>query len=300
MADRMRKRLVWDIRKDLITLPSAELFHIAKVIGPVQGKNSSELDLEDSEGCFEYINAFMSSEALLETEDQGMSELLSLQETVTAAKQVCTTACTTDVDPNTHVTHVSPPLTTNEQTLTTNSTYLTPPHAATDLGGVKGAGPRTNTDLSKMLAEYEALSRKIQQYMTTPTQHTEVAQPGAQSSAILPPPLHQTEQSQRAAHSSTFPMLGLPCIQPREFKIHGGQIGDHSSDISYNNVCRQMDAGLRENFSDTDIIRGVLRIIKPGIFKDMLINKDDMTVDELKGSYSHTWEIEAAQNYFKN
>lgn len=65
--------------------------------------------------------------------------------------------------------------------------------------------------------------------------------------------------------------------------MHGGQIGDHSSDITYNNVCRQMDAGLRENFSDTDIVRGVLRIIKPGIFKDMLINKDDMTVNELKG-----------------
>ncbi|KAK3575251.1 hypothetical protein QTP86_023456, partial [Hemibagrus guttatus] len=40
------------------------------VIGPVQGKDSSELDLENSEGCFEYISAFMSSESLLETENQ--------------------------------------------------------------------------------------------------------------------------------------------------------------------------------------------------------------------------------------
>ncbi len=44
-----------------------------------------------------------------------------------------------------------------------------------------------------------------------------------------------------------------------------------------------MDAGLRENFSDTDIVKGVLRIIKPGIFKDMLIKKYDMMVNELKG-----------------
>ncbi len=87
LADRTRKRLVWDIRKDLITLPADELFHIAKAIGPVQGKDSSELDLEDSEGCFEYINAFMSSESLLETEDQGMSGLLSLQETVKSANR---------------------------------------------------------------------------------------------------------------------------------------------------------------------------------------------------------------------
>ncbi|KAL0192074.1 hypothetical protein M9458_010370, partial [Cirrhinus mrigala] len=281
MADRTRKRLVWDIRKDLITLPSDELFHIAKVIGPVQGKDSSELDLEDSGGCFEYINAFMSSESLLEIEDQGMSRLLSLQATVKSAKQFCNTECTSDVDTNTHLAHVSHPPTTDEQPLTTNGTYLTP-QAATDLGGVKGAEPRTNTDLIKMLAEYEALSKKIQQYMTTPTQHTDMAQSGAQGNPIPPPPLHRTERPQLTAHS-TFPMVGLPCIQPREFKIHGGQIGDHSSDIAYNNVCRQMDAGLRENFSETDIIRGVLRIIKPGIFKEMLINKDDMTVDELKG-----------------
>lgn len=44
-----------------------------------------------------------------------------------------------------------------------------------------------------------------------------------------------------------------------------------------------MDAGLRENFYDTDIVRGVIRIIEHGIFKDMAINKDDMMVNELKG-----------------
>ncbi len=168
MAARTRKRLVWDIRKNLITLPSDELFHIAKAIGPVQGKDSSELDLEDSEGCFEYIDAFMSSESLLDMEDQGMSRLLSLQETVKSAKQICTDICTSNVDTNTHLTHVSHPLTTDEQTLTTNDTYLTPPHASTDLRGVKGAEPRISTDINKMLAEYETLSRKIHQYMTTP------------------------------------------------------------------------------------------------------------------------------------
>lgn len=157
MADCTRKRLVGDIQRDLITLPSDELFHIAKVIEAVQGKDSSELDLEDSEGCFKYICAFMSSESLFETEDQGMSILLSLQETVKTAKQICITVCTSDVDTNTHPTHVSPP-TTDEQTLTTNGTYLT---------------------------------------------------------------------------------------QPCEFKVPGGQIGDHSSDITYNNVCRQIDSGLK-------------------------------------------------------
>lgn len=35
---------------------------------------------------------------------------------------------------------------------------------------------------------------------------------------------------------------------------------------------------VREGFPDTEIVRGVLRIIKSGAFKDMLINKYDLTV----------------------
>lgn len=35
-------------------------------------------------------------------------------------------------------------------------------------------------------------------------------------------------------------------------------------------------------------MRGVLRIIKPRDFKDMLVNKEDMTVAELKGFLSRT------------
>lgn len=44
-----------------------------------------------------------------------------------------------------------------------------------------------------------------------------------------------------------------------------------------------MEEGLKENFGDVEVVRGVLRIIKPGDFKDMLMNKEDTTVAELKG-----------------
>lgn len=44
-----------------------------------------------------------------------------------------------------------------------------------------------------------------------------------------------------------------------------------------------MDEVTREGFADTEIVRGVLRIIKPSTFRDMLINKDDLTVTETKG-----------------
>lgn len=65
--------------------------------------------------------------------------------------------------------------------------------------------------------------------------------------------------------------------------MQGGQVGDTSSDISYNNICKQMDDGFREGFSESEITRGVLKMIRPGIFRNMSINIDDITISELKG-----------------
>lgn len=67
----------------------------------------------------------------------------------------------------------------------------------------------------------------------------------------------------------------------REFTIHSGQISDSDSDVSYSSLCRQIDEGLSENFTEAEVIRTVLKIIRPGTFKDMLMTKD-LTVAELK------------------
>lgn len=68
----------------------------------------------------------------------------------------------------------------------------------------------------------------------------------------------------------------------REFKIYGGQISDSNSDLSFNSICKQIDEGIAENFAESEIIRTVLKVIKSGTFKEMLITKDSITVAELK------------------
>lgn len=75
-----------------------ELFRSAKSIGHIPGHDTSEVDLEDSESCFKYIDAYMSVE-------QGMRELLSLKETVMSAKQIHTVVCRSEIDTNTYNTH---------------------------------------------------------------------------------------------------------------------------------------------------------------------------------------------------
>ena len=64
MAADKRKSLVWEIRKSLFTLSAEELFHIAKAIGPVPERDSAEISATDLEGCFDYVNSFMSRKSL--------------------------------------------------------------------------------------------------------------------------------------------------------------------------------------------------------------------------------------------
>lgn len=91
------------------------------------------------------------------------------------------------------------------------------------------------------------------------------------------------EPASQSARKGMVSLRELSYLPRREFKVQGGQVGDQSSDISYNNVCKQIDDGIREGFPGAEIVRGVLKIIRPGIFKEMLINKDDLMVAELKG-----------------
>ena len=178
-------------------------------------------------------------------------------------------------------------------------------------------------DIQKMLESYEDLSKKLRQFMSVPTSQPTLAHsspsnnntpsltiptshpplqpapvqhiPQNNSPSVHMPTTHPTSQptplqlppknpdTPHHTHEKMVSLKELSYLHRREFKVQGGQIGDHSSDISYTSVCRQMDEGLKENFGDPEIVRGVLRIIKPGNFKDMLMNKEDMTVAELKG-----------------
>lgn len=68
----------------------------------------------------------------------------------------------------------------------------------------------------------------------------------------------------------------------REFKIQGGQISDSDSELSYHHICRQIDEGMAQRFTESEVTRAVLRIIKPGTFKNMLLAKDILSVTVLK------------------
>ncbi|XP_031725978.1 uncharacterized protein LOC116395901 [Anarrhichthys ocellatus] len=273
----------------------------------VQSQTRTSLPEEgDLEGCFEHISSFMNSQRLLELEDNGMVDLLMLKDTVDNVVK-CQDGVVFDItvndDANVHdtVTNDQPTDTTHAPTNSARSTHFsdtdnttavntnqTVPVVENTSGAMASSvGPTPNSELQKMLQSNEELSKKLMQCITTPTTQSVSSQPSVtQSAAQNRETLYSSDQykpSTLQPREKVISIRELSYLQRREFKIQGGQIGDHNSDITYSNVCKQIDEGIQEDFSDSEIVRAVLRIIKPGNFKDMLMNKDDVTVAELKG-----------------
>lgn len=294
MAEVERKSLVWSIKKCLLNLPANKLFQIAMSLVRVPGMGDLcplHPDIEDEESCFNYIDQYMHSEHLLELEDAGMAYLLDLKDAVNkmsdpemhvldAVPRDSLWKSLVDVDANENLPHNVPAI-DSEQDVPVVATYTT----KDDTIGDKQTG-----ELQKMFSIYEELSKQVKRL----SQSVHQAPPRIQST---PPdgdafdPKALSEQATSVAPDKMISLRELSYLHRREFKIQGGQIGDQGSDISYNSVCRQIDEGLKKQFSDVEIVRAVLRVIKPGHFKDMLMNKDDLTVKELKGFlHSHLGE----------
>ncbi|KAG9265736.1 hypothetical protein AMEX_G20206 [Astyanax mexicanus] len=213
MEDCERKSLVWTIKKSLLTLTAEELFQLAKEVGPVPGKDSSMLEVVDEEGCFEYIQAYMRSETLLESEDTGMAQLLELNDVINAIIQdryvqskpcvkenldvhhrtsssqhnVSVLAGQDNVDDNSLIS--SPILGTQTDTVndsnSTSVTFQVPPDTTR-------AKTTSDTDIQKMLSSYAELSQKVLQYMSNPS---------PPPTCPSPSPSHPASQPYNTPHS---------------------------------------------------------------------------------------------------
>lgn len=264
MADPERKELVWTIRKDLHRLTANELYQLAENIGQVPDRNLYELDKNNEESCLEYVYGHVCSKALLDQEDQGVAQLLFLKDLIH------------DLIANREK---SPEIIQPTKEIEGLNENQQMPSLPIDLAG-DATEISHGVELQQMLASYEELGRKLEQYKTTTATLTTVRPTTRECTSRDSSPSNEHYQHTRS--ENTVYAKEVPFLQRREFKIHGGQIGDTTSDISFNNLCKQIGEGVKEHYSESEIIRSVFRIIKPGNFKDMLINKDDMTLTELK------------------
>jgi hypothetical protein len=254
MASGERKATVWEIKKRLHQLTHDKLIDLLDHLELTADTGKCRLDVTDEECCFEYIVDYMTSESLLELEDGGFSQLLLLKDNVDAIIQK-----------------------RNVKTVLHDTELLTPQQPLTQL--TLTTDTQTQQEYHQMVDCYEELGRKLAQYKIN-ANPSKSDYPKICNSL----PVSVAEQPNGGKGESMISLRDLQLLpfQPREFRIQGGQIGDSTSDISYTSLTKQIDEGLAANHSENDIIRGVLRVIKPGNFKDMLVNKDGLTIPELK------------------
>lgn len=106
----------------------------------------SEQDAADQEGCFKYINAFMFSTQLLESEDKGLTSCWFCK-TLKSIEQVRTIAAPVyqcnDVEANANVDALIIPTTqtsiATDHITTTDTAYLTSPTVVADTGEIRVA-----------------------------------------------------------------------------------------------------------------------------------------------------------------
>lgn len=122
------------------------------------------------------------------------------------------------------------------------------------------------------MSNYEELCKKGKHGSVPLTLHkTNMQSSASDFNQSYNPPARHTTHLHTNKHSTQFTeslitLKDLPPPQKKEFKVHGGQIGDNTSD----------------KHTEAEIIQAVFPVMKPGNFKDMLSIKDDKTVAELK------------------
>lgn len=307
MADNERKSLTWTIKKKLFNLSSDELLQLAKVIS--QEPTQAKLVNQDEESCIDYLCSYMESTEFGESDDQGISELRVMLDVIVEmvakrAKSDLTTGARADVD----VTVVSDVSDANVSLQLAEGvptdTHATDTHSDTAPLDLAAQTDALALHISKLMSSYDDLCKKVKQSGASANPHTSTTTLPSASHQFTHHSPHTTTDTQRihqslsphsmtSSHShhdqppshhtgSMIALKDLPFLQKKEFKIHGGQIGDNASEITYSNISKQIDQGLREMHTEDEIMRAVFRIIKPGNFKDMLSSKDDITITELK------------------
>lgn len=265
-----RRMLIVKIQKQLSDFSLSQLQAVASSIDDGQQTENVE-DLSEPE-LYDMIVEYIRSDNLRAMEDEGMSQLLHLEDLLTdLLHNPDARAPTTDDS----VSHQMEKSLTQQPEDTSPTTLLDRQSTATTTArDIVVQPPTAHGDL----------------FTSFSTEDRDTHAPANDLTTSLPAKSILTGTGGvpkgRMSSSSTDQVVRLTDVAAllprREFKLHGGQISDVGSDMSYSSLCKQIDEGLQEGFSEPEVMRTVLKITKPGTFRDMLTSKDDLTVDGLK------------------
>lgn len=268
-----RRMLIFQIIKQLPALSSSQLQSVASSIK--DGGESTEA-LSEPE-LYDFIIDYTRSEELKAMEDEGMAQLLSLQDLL---QELITDARSGEVGIST---------VRMDSTLTSTDNVL---HSSTS-----DTHTHTSVDIHNQSSPMDSHTHPSSTHMRLPSMDTHTytspmdrdnhapitTERPAQSNLTDTRGVHHRTSLSSTVTDQVLRLSDVTALLPRrECKIHGCQISDTGSDISFNGLCKQIDAAVQEGFSEAEIIRAVLKITKPGTFREMLTNHDDLTLNGLK------------------
>lgn len=261
ITDNERKKLIWTVKRGLFCLSADELFQLATDIPQIPGQDPAKLNKHDEEGCIDYSCSYMDSTDLLELEDEGILQLLFLKDMIVEMihnRNQGEFPTEGGADVTVSDANVSSPLPSNVVHINTHVTGTHTETATTDLTSQTNA---FESQLSKLISSYDEWCQKIKQgsaSLTPPmtdTHPTDNDCNQAHSPHIMQSPCSNADQHSTNTTESMITLKDLPLLQRKEFKIHGGQIGDNTSDISYSNISKQIEQGLKEKHTEGEITR---------------------------------------------
>lgn len=259
-----RRMLVFKIQKRLLALSMSQLQTVASAIDDGSGKDTESLAALSEPELFDLIVDFLKSEKLRGMEDEGMSQILHLDDML---GQLQNAPDGEDVAGG-------------------------PDHGRVHQGGVSEAAPLQAEDTGtrqRSISSTETMDSHLQyppgesDIQPQPTTNRDTIAPARTITNSVGGALSGRASLSSSVGEQVVKFTDVAALFPRrEFKIYGGQISDIGSEVSYSSLCKQMDQGILEGFSESEVIRTVLKITKPGTFREMLTSKDDLTVIELK------------------
>lgn len=279
-----RRLLIVKIQKRLCDLSVSQLRTV--VTSVEDGSMTRNLDGLSEAELYDLIVEYIRGEKLRALEDEGMAQLLLLDDIVSDL-------LSTDVGGAGD--HLAVPLEMedipNQQQECPTSPHTDPTHPDRHLAmpadhiPTPPLHPNTDSHTQPILPRDRDISTFPSSMLTdpnTPTKNFNIpasASPAPSVAGVSPGRVSRPSRG----YDQVLSLSDVAALFPRrEFKLHGGQISDLGSDMSYSSLCKQIDEGLQEGFTECEIIRTVLKIMKPGTLKEMLTNKDDLTVDGLK------------------
>ena len=258
-----REDLLLEIEQKLIGFTVEGLYQVCQYCS-IAGEDNADIKDKTRRALVKLVMQFCERRELLDSDDEGMSLLLALNDAVDSMREryggtsVTTASGKSDQMSGDHLNAASSPPATDASSegLQNEATQQSSLHSS------------TTASEGNVVPQHHQPT--LQDVTIRNTGHI-----GAQ---------HRGRESMGSNHGSNSCCLSSNAAYRREFRING-HIGESNQrdNLSFSSLEHQIESGLRKGYPDMEIVEAVIRAVNPGAkLRSYLEGKIDLTLDTLR------------------